>query len=156
MYTYSYFPGCSLHGTAKEYDHSLRLVAGKLGVELQELEDWSCCGATAAHSTDELLALALPARNLRLAGFSSWCCVTRMRLKHMTHGARSGRPVMAARSRLSAGRARASNSSVLCAAVAPQQLQSSSSCSSTPSLPATRRSEWSYSLAVPWSEQPGK
>jgi heterodisulfide reductase subunit B2 len=67
MCTYSYFPGCSLHGTAKEYDHSLRLVAGKLGVELQELEDWSCCGATAAHSTDELLALALPARNLRLA-----------------------------------------------------------------------------------------
>jgi heterodisulfide reductase subunit B len=67
MSTYSYFPGCSLHGTAKEYDHSLRLVAGKLGVELQELEDWSCCGATAAHSTDELLALALPARNLRLA-----------------------------------------------------------------------------------------
>jgi len=70
MYTYSYFPGCSLHGTAKEYDHSLRLVAGKLGVELQELEDWSCCGATAAHSTDELLALALPARNLRLAAMT--------------------------------------------------------------------------------------
>src|SRR5512141_2649268 len=76
MHTYSYFPGCSLHGTAKEYDHSLRLVAGKLGVELQEIEDWSCCGATAAHSTDELLSLALPARNLRLA-------------------ARAGRPVLA-------------------------------------------------------------
>ena len=67
MHTYSYFPGCSLHGTAKEYDHSLRLVAGKLDVELQELADWSCCGATAAHSTNDLLALALPARNLRLA-----------------------------------------------------------------------------------------
>ncbi|MCL4395426.1 MAG: heterodisulfide reductase-related iron-sulfur binding cluster, partial [Chloroflexi bacterium] len=64
---YSYFPGCSLHGTAKEYDHSLRLVAGKLGLELKEIEDWSCCGATAAHSTNALLALALPARNLRLA-----------------------------------------------------------------------------------------
>ncbi len=70
MGTYSYFPGCSLHGTAKEYDHSLRLVAGKLGLELQELDGWSCCGATAAHSTDDLLALALPARNLRLAALA--------------------------------------------------------------------------------------
>src|SRR5450759_374299 len=156
MYTYSYFPGCSLHGTAKEYDHSLRLVAGKLGVELQELEDWSCCGATAAHSTDELLALALPALNLLLAAMTGRpllapcvMCFNRMRVtQHQLENP--------ARRRLRAGRARASNSSVLCAAVAPQQLQSSSSCSSTPSLPATRRSEWSYSLAVPWSEQPGK
>jgi heterodisulfide reductase subunit B len=67
MQTYSYFPGCSLHGTAKEYDRSLRLVAGKLGVELREIEDWTCCGATAAHSTDERLSLSLSARNLRLA-----------------------------------------------------------------------------------------
>jgi heterodisulfide reductase subunit B len=67
MQTYSYYPGCSLHGTAKEYDRSLKLVAGKLGLELCEIADWSCCGATAAHSTDELLGLALPARNLMLA-----------------------------------------------------------------------------------------
>lgn len=67
MPTYSYYPGCSLHGTAKEYDRSLKLVAGKLGFELREIADWSCCGATAAHSTDELLGLALPARNLMLA-----------------------------------------------------------------------------------------
>ena len=67
MPTYSYYPGCSLHGTAKEYDRSLKLVADKLGFELREIADWSCCGATAAHSTDELLALALPARNLMLA-----------------------------------------------------------------------------------------
>ena len=68
MTTYSYYPGCSLHGMAKEYDRSLRLAAGKVGVELKELEDWSCCGSTAAHSTDELLSLSLAARNLRLAG----------------------------------------------------------------------------------------
>jgi heterodisulfide reductase subunit B2 len=68
MATYSYYPGCSLHGMAREYDRSLRLAAGKLGVELKELEDWSCCGSTAAHSTDELLSLSLAARNLRLAG----------------------------------------------------------------------------------------
>jgi len=67
MQTYSYYPGCSLHGTAKEYDRSLKLVAGKLGFELREIADWNCCGATAAHSTNELLGLALPARNLMLA-----------------------------------------------------------------------------------------
>jgi len=67
MPTYSYYPGCSLHGTAKEYDRSLRLVSGKLGIELKEIHDWNCCGATAAHSTDEILGLALPARNLALA-----------------------------------------------------------------------------------------
>jgi len=70
MQTYSYYPGCSLHGTAKEYDRSLRLVAGKLGLELQEIPDWNCCGATAAHSTNELLGLALPARNLMLAAIA--------------------------------------------------------------------------------------
>ena len=67
MQTYSYYPGCSLHGTAKEFDHSLKLVTHRLSIELHELPGWNCCGATAAHSTDEILALALPARNLKLA-----------------------------------------------------------------------------------------
>jgi heterodisulfide reductase subunit B len=67
MQAYSYYPGCSLHGTAKEYDRSLRLIAPKLGISLSEVPDWSCCGATAAHTMDHLLALALPARNLALA-----------------------------------------------------------------------------------------
>ena len=64
---YSYYPGCSLHATAAEYDVSTRLVCQKLGVELQELEDWVCCGASAAHSTDHLLSLALPAHTLKQA-----------------------------------------------------------------------------------------
>jgi heterodisulfide reductase subunit B2 len=59
-----YYPGCSLHGTAKEYDQSVRSVSGGLGIELEEIEDWSCCGATSAHSTNFKLSLALPARNL--------------------------------------------------------------------------------------------
>ena len=41
-----YYPGCSLHGTARELDESLRAVASALDLELQELDDWSCCGAT--------------------------------------------------------------------------------------------------------------
>ncbi len=62
-----YFPGCSLHSTAKEFDLSLRAVAGPLGVELEEVRDWSCCGASSAHATDHLLSIALSARNLSLA-----------------------------------------------------------------------------------------
>ena len=62
-----YYPGCSLHGTAREFDESLRAVAGPLGLELVEVDDWSCCGATSAHATNHLLSVALPARNLALA-----------------------------------------------------------------------------------------
>lgn len=63
----SYYPGCSLHGTAREYDESTREVSEALGVKLHELEDWNCCGASSAHSTDETLALRLAARNLVIA-----------------------------------------------------------------------------------------
>ena len=60
----SYYPGCSLHGTAKEYDQSVRVVSCALGIELEEIEDWSCCGASSAHNTNFKLSIALPARNL--------------------------------------------------------------------------------------------
>ncbi|MEJ5245876.1 MAG: CoB--CoM heterodisulfide reductase iron-sulfur subunit B family protein [Bacteroidota bacterium] len=62
-----YFPGCSLNGTAKEYDLSLQAIARFAEVELVELADWNCCGATAAHSLNSTLAVALPARNLAIA-----------------------------------------------------------------------------------------
>jgi heterodisulfide reductase subunit B len=64
---YAYFPGCSLESTAKEYDISTRAVMHELGVELAEIKDWSCCGASAAEITSHLLSLVLPARNLALA-----------------------------------------------------------------------------------------
>lgn len=64
---FSYFPGCSLGSTAKEYDMSTRAVCQALGIELLELNDWVCCGATSAHSTNHTLSLALPARNISLA-----------------------------------------------------------------------------------------
>jgi heterodisulfide reductase subunit B len=63
----SYYPGCALHGTALEYDESTRAMTGMLGVELRELPDWNCCGASSAHITDESLALSLVARNLAIA-----------------------------------------------------------------------------------------
>ena len=60
----SYYPGCSLHATGKEYGQSVRAVSKALGIELKEIDDWSCCGATSAHSTNFKLSIALPARNL--------------------------------------------------------------------------------------------
>ncbi len=68
----SYYPGCSLHGSSREYDLSTRAVCAALGVELAELEDWVCCGASSAHSLDEALSVALPARNLKLAADRKW------------------------------------------------------------------------------------
>jgi heterodisulfide reductase subunit B len=63
----SYYPGCSLHGTAREYDDSIRGVSKLLDIQLYELEDWTCCGASSAHCTDEELAIELAARNLAIA-----------------------------------------------------------------------------------------
>ena len=62
-----YFPGCSLEGSSREYNESLQAIAPALGLELAEVPDWNCCGATAAHSLNRKLALALPARVLALA-----------------------------------------------------------------------------------------
>ena len=61
---YAYYPGCSLHSTAKEYDHSLRATCDMLGIQLVEIKDWFCCGTTPAHSVSRLLASALPLGNL--------------------------------------------------------------------------------------------
>jgi heterodisulfide reductase subunit B len=60
----SYYPGCSLHGTGKEFDLSLKGVCKALGIELKEVDDWSCCGASSAHATNFKLSVALPARDL--------------------------------------------------------------------------------------------
>lgn len=62
-----YYPGCSLEATAKEYNHAAKSVCQALGIELAELPDWNCCGATSAHNFDRFLAVALPARNIALA-----------------------------------------------------------------------------------------
>ncbi len=64
---YAYFPGCSLKGTGKAYEESLVPVMKHLGVELQELDDWNCCGATAYMAVDEGKACAAAARNLAIA-----------------------------------------------------------------------------------------
>lgn len=64
---YAYYPGCSLHSTGSEYDVSFKAVCEKLGIELEEIKDWICCGTSPAHGTSRLLSLALPYENLRRA-----------------------------------------------------------------------------------------
>jgi len=63
----SYYPGCSLHGMAAEYDESIRSVCETLDVALVELPDWNCCGASSAHFLDDELAMGLSARNMLIA-----------------------------------------------------------------------------------------
>jgi heterodisulfide reductase subunit B len=64
----AYYPGCSLEVNSAAYDVSTRAVADVLGIALQELDDWNCCGATEYFSQDELTACAVIARNLALVG----------------------------------------------------------------------------------------
>jgi len=67
MKSYAYYPGCSLESLGKNYHISAMEVASKLGLDLQEISDWNCCGATAYYPIDELLAYTLSARNLAIA-----------------------------------------------------------------------------------------
>jgi heterodisulfide reductase subunit B len=64
---YLYYPGCSLKSSGKLYEDSLLAVFKTLGVELQELENWNCCGATNYMSINDNHAIAITARNLALA-----------------------------------------------------------------------------------------
>ena len=61
---YAYYPGCSAESTARDMHQSTLAVAQALGIDLVEPKGWTCCGATAGHQTDRLLAVSLPAANL--------------------------------------------------------------------------------------------
>lgn len=69
----AYYPGCTLHASSSLYDVQCRRIFSEIGIYLKEIEDWNCCGATSAGKVDDLLAVAMPARNLGIvenAGFS--------------------------------------------------------------------------------------
>ncbi|MHC4159117.1 MAG: CoB--CoM heterodisulfide reductase iron-sulfur subunit B family protein [Planctomycetota bacterium] len=66
----AYYPGCSLHSSSVEYDISTRKVCEVLGIELVEVKDWICCGSSPAHQYDDLMSVALPAKNLALVSES--------------------------------------------------------------------------------------
>lgn len=62
-----FYPGCSLKGTSSEYAQSTLALAKAFDINLKEITDWNCCGATAAHNLNHELSVALPARVLALA-----------------------------------------------------------------------------------------
>lgn len=73
MIEIGYYPGCALHGSSDDYEQSVQACMRVLDARLKEIDDWICCGATAAHCLNHKLSVALPARNLGLAekgGFS--------------------------------------------------------------------------------------
>ncbi len=97
--SYTFYPGCSLEGTAKDFHRSTLAVAAKVGLDMPEIEDWICCGSTAAHNTDAFLADALPARNLQAAGgrtVAVACAACYSRLKMANHHI-AGDPAVRAR-----------------------------------------------------------
>lgn len=61
---FSYYPGCSLHGMAAEYDLSFKTVCQAMDIHLEEVKDWNCCGTGPKIAKSKLLALALPVQNL--------------------------------------------------------------------------------------------
>jgi heterodisulfide reductase subunit B2 len=63
----AFYPGCALQAMSWDYRESIKTIASALALELRELPDWTCCGATAAHSLVERMSIALPLRNLLTA-----------------------------------------------------------------------------------------
>ena len=63
----AYYPGCSAKGSSADYEMSTQAVCGALGMRLEELPDWNCCGSTPAHAVDTELSAALCVRNLDIA-----------------------------------------------------------------------------------------
>ena len=63
----AYYPGCALEGTGSAYDRSTRAVGRALGLGIEELENWNCCGAMEVKNIDPKLQTYLSARNLSIA-----------------------------------------------------------------------------------------
>jgi heterodisulfide reductase subunit B len=61
---FAFYPGCALDSSAREFRESTEVVAHDLGIELEEIPDWICCGSTPAHMASELLSITLPAYSL--------------------------------------------------------------------------------------------
>ena len=86
--SYAFFPGCSMEGTAHDYQKSTVAVSKALGLQLPEIPGWICCGSTSAHQTDALLSVALPAKNLVAAAGQTvavGCAACYSRLKTANH-----------------------------------------------------------------------
>ena len=88
---YGYYPGCSLEGISREYDESMRALLARLGVSIEDLPDWICCGTLAAPSLSPLLGLATPLWNVaraKQAGYDQLIAPCSACLYHFKHAAK--------------------------------------------------------------------
>lgn len=91
---YTYYPGCSSHTSGKDFEESLQAVCKHLGVDLIELPDWNCCGASATHITDHEVGIQLSLRNLGMAeqiaerDVVTACAACYSHLKYAEHAAK--------------------------------------------------------------------
>jgi heterodisulfide reductase subunit B len=98
----AYYPGCSLHSLSSELDASTRAVSAELGLALVEPEGWTCCGSSAAHGRDHVLATTLPMQNLALiekSGFAEViapCSACYFRFKSALHDTRGEQALQSA------------------------------------------------------------
>lgn len=65
MSTVAYYPGCTLKDRSLQLDQSARATAEKLGVELVEVQPWTCCGAVPPTSQERVMNLVAPVRILK-------------------------------------------------------------------------------------------
>jgi heterodisulfide reductase subunit B len=91
---YSFYPGCSQESGEEQFGKSSEAVCRALGIELEEIPDWTCCGASAGHFLNEELAHALPGRNLAIAekagnDVACVCAACYLRLRHTMHEVRN-------------------------------------------------------------------
>ncbi|MDA8190088.1 CoB--CoM heterodisulfide reductase iron-sulfur subunit B family protein [Acidiferrobacter thiooxydans] len=63
----AYYPGCALEGSGGPYDKSTRVLVDKLGLKMENLEDYSCCGAMEVKNIHPMLQTYMSARNLAIA-----------------------------------------------------------------------------------------
>ena len=67
---FAYYPGCSAKGSSADYERSTQALCQALGIQLEEIAGWNCCGSTPAHAVSTELSAALCARNLDIGAKS--------------------------------------------------------------------------------------
>lgn len=63
----AYYPGCALEGSGGPYDRSTRALVKSLGLEMETLQDWNCCGAMEVKNIHPMLQTYMSARNMAIA-----------------------------------------------------------------------------------------
>jgi len=63
----AYYPGCALEGSGGPYDRSTRVLVKALGLEMENLRDYNCCGAMEVKNVHPMLQTYLSARNMAIA-----------------------------------------------------------------------------------------